>query len=316
MKYIKWVILIIAMSGFFIYRELYLGSALESGVKDGFTFFEISPQKHFNDIIADLKQKNLIKNETLTTWYARITGLDRKIRAGRFKLDSRLSSIRILQFLSHPENGEMSVTIPEGFSIFDIDKKLVLLELIEKGEFTTWASGKEGYLFPDTYNIFANTFRVEDLGNAMAKNFQKKVTKGLEKEFRETIRTPAEIIKMASILEKEVRTKEDNGIVAGILWKRLDNGWPLQADATLLYGKKTRTISGQDLRDDGEYNSYTRLGLPLTPICNPGLKAIEGALNPVETPYWFYLTDSQGRTIYAKTNQEQEQNKRIYFPVK
>lgn len=300
----------IVLFGFFTYRELYFGSA----AKGEFTFFEISPHKHFNDIITDLKQKNLIRNEILTTLYARITGLDRKIRAGRFKLDNRFSSIRILQFLSRPENGEMSVTIPEGFSIFDIDKKLVSLGLIQKGDFITWAGAREGYLFPDTYSIFSNTFRVEDLGNAMSHNFQKKVTDGLKEEFGKTKRTPAEIIKMASILEKEVRTTEDNSIVAGILWKRLDNGWPLQADATLLYGKKIRTISRQDLRDDGEYNTYTRLGLP-APICNPGINAIRGALNPAETPYWFYLTDSHGRTIYAKTNQEQEQNKRIYFPV-
>jgi UPF0755 protein len=119
---------------------------------------------------------------------------------------------------------------------------------------------------------------------------------------------------MASIVEKEVNTATDRPIVAGILWKRLDSHWQLGADATLLYLKNDNTINYQDLQENSPYNTRKNQGLPPGPICNPGLKSIEAALNPQSSAYFYYLTDpASGSVVYAATNDEQNANKAKYL---
>lgn len=307
MKLFKWLVLLIILAVGFFYWEFH--TVAFDG--DEPIFFEIAPGEHFADIAPSLKEQGLIHHEFPLKLYARLTGIDTKIKAGRFRIDPGLSPVQILEILTNPEYGQISVTIPEGFSIFDIDERLTSLDLIKKGDFLNWAkssSYSEGRFFPDTYSVFSKNFQPQDLGNAMLKNFDKKMAE-LAPDFSKSKHSLSEIIAMASILEKEVREKEDLPVVSGILWKRLDNKWPMQADATILYGKKNRTISPADLEDDGPYNTYTRPGLPPTPISNPGLPAIRASLNPTDSPYWFYLTDGTGKAIYAKTDKEHEQNK-------
>jgi len=322
MKNIKWLILIAIFVFGFAYRALYVSPSKDNNP----IFFQIAKNETFGTIVSDLKEKGLVKNEALIKLYARTFGIDKKIKAGRFRLDSNLSPVATLNFLVDPEHGEISITIPEGSSIFDIDAKLTALSIIQKNDFINWAINAstqdfpfipnngnvprtEGYLFPDTYFIFAKNFRPEDLGNAMLRNFDKKVVEGLTEDIKNSKRSLNEIIIMASILEREVQTEEDCAVVAGMLWKRLDNKWPLQVDATLLYGKADRSILSGDLQRDGSHNTYTRQGLPATPIGNPGLKTIRAAIHPVDSPYWFYLNAKDGKTIYAKTNKEHAENK-------
>lgn len=322
MKYLKWFLLAALAIFGFLYWELYT-VASDSSVP---VFFEIAQREAFADVIGDLKEKGLVRNEIFTRLYGRFSGLDKKVRAGRYRIDPALSPVRVLSFLANPEHGEISVTIPEGFSVFDIDEKLAGLGLIREGDFIAWARAAdfskyafikdgfvEGYLFPDTYFVFADNFHPRDLGEKMLGNFEKQVVKGLESDLRKSKRSLAEIINMASILEREARMPEDYAVIAGILWKRLDHNWPLQADATVLYGKKERGVSQEILREDSSHNTYTRSGLPKTPIGNPGLKAIRASLNPTETQYWFYLTDKNGKAVYAKTNAEHEKNKRDFL---
>jgi UPF0755 protein len=121
---------------------------------------------------------------------------------------------------------------------------------------------------------------------------------------------------MASILEKEVKSDEDRKIVAGIFWKRLENNYPLESCATIAYilGKEKKQYSYEDTRVKSPYNTYINLGLPPTPINNPGLSAINAALNPKQTDYNFFLTDPViGTTIFSKTLAEHNTNKAKYL---
>jgi UPF0755 protein len=118
---------------------------------------------------------------------------------------------------------------------------------------------------------------------------------------------------MASIFEDEVFGSENRKMVSGILWKRLDNNWPLGADATLLYGKKNNIITVEDLNTDSPYNTRKNQGLPPGPICSPSVSSIEAAMFPKESPYWFYLTDKDGNVIYASSNEEHNQNRAKYL---
>ena len=120
---------------------------------------------------------------------------------------------------------------------------------------------------------------------------------------------------MASLLEEEARQTPTRRTVAGILWKRLDLGMPLQVDATLRYllGKSSHELTREDLEYDSPYNTYKDAGLPPGPISNPGLDAILAALRPVETAYLYFLTDSEGNIHYARTFEEHVANKAMYL---
>lgn len=200
-----------------------------------------------------------------------------------------------------PQPIEIKVTIPEGFSVAEIDERLTQLKLIASGAFLKEAQIYEGFLFPDTYFVFIKNFAPADLIKKMQDNFNKKLTPDLLSEIKKQKRTLKEVITIASMTEKEVKTPDDFAIVAGILWKRFDGGWPLQVDATALYS------------DDPRYDTYKHRSMPPTPIGNPGIKTIKSAIFPKKTQYWFYLTDRDGNVHYARTNEEQNFNRRKYL---
>ena len=126
---------------------------------------------------------------------------------------------------------------------------------------------------------------------------------------------------MASLVEGEVPHEEDRPVVAGILLKRLESGMPLQVDSSIIYYKcdilkvsDCRKISNDDLKLNSSYNTYKNKGLPKGPINNPGLTAIKAVLNPLDSPYWYYLSDPQtGNTIFSKTLKEHNQSVEKYL---
>lgn len=275
--------------------------------------FQIDSGLSLAEIGRHLEKQRLIRSDTAFVLYAKIRGIDTAARQGRYRLSPDMDIKTILEILTDPQRGTVSVTIPEGFTITAADRRLGDMGLILPGEFSSAASGMEGFLFPDTYAVFSRNFDPQDLIEKMRGNFLKKITPELLKEIEKRKRTLPQVITMASILEKEVRTEKDYAVVAGILWKRLDHDWPLQADATLLYGKSTRTIGKDDLEADSPYNTRKFKGLPPTPIGNPGLATIRAAVFPQDLPYWFYLTDKNGDMHYAVTNEEHNENRRKYL---
>ena len=149
----------------------------------------------------------------------------------------------------------------------------------------------------------------------MQDNFDKKITPELREEIQQQGKTIFEIVTMASLIEKEVREKEEKEIVSGILWKRLENKIPLQVDATITYitGKKTTKISKEETQIDSPYNTYKYLGLPPGPICNPGIDSIEAAIYPKSSEYWYYLSTAEGKVIFSKTLEEHNLAKAKYL---
>jgi UPF0755 protein len=283
-------------------------------------------------VAKNLKEKDLILDEDAFKSFLRSSDIDRKIVAGRFMLDKTQTIPEISGVITDSKQSEFIITVPEGSTVTDIDKKLVELDVIKSGDFILAVkdfsdydkypfldkekSSKlvhplEGYLFPDTYYLDPQNFYSEDLIQMMLNNFKKKLGDELTKEHSRSL---FEVITMASILEKEVRTSGDLPKVSGILWKRLDNGWMLGADATLLYLKEDRSIDYKDLQEENPYNTRNKTGLPPGPINNPGLKSIMAALNPEDSPYFFYLTKPDtGEVVYAVTNDEHNANKRKYL---
>lgn len=275
------------------------------------------------DVANELEEKNVIKSSSAFYWYARIHDLDTNIISGRFLLNPSMNVPEILSKISTPSESEAIITIQEGLTIKDIDKKLFEMGLTKEGDFILATKNfkdqksykfleknaslpalLEGYIFPDTYFLEPVNFDPNELIYKSLNNFTKKT-----KELKITNET----IIIASIIEKEVRNDNDRAIVSGILWKRLGSGWKLDADATLLYTKDNNKITTADLNSDSPYNTRKFKGLPPTPICNPSIKSIEAALHPQSSNYWFYLTAEDGTAVYAKTNEEHNANKEKYL---
>lgn len=294
--------------------------------------FQVKKGQSVKEIAANLEKKELIKSPYSFYLYAKLNRLGENLIAGRFILNKTMNTPEILKALSNPAKAEYVLTVQEGLTIKDIDQKLVDLELIKPGNFlkavknfNNWEKYSfldkeklsklelplEGYLYPDTYFLDPENFQPEDVISLMLNNFAKKFADLQPKIKRHTIQ---EIITMASIIENEVRSTQERKMVSGILWKRLESGWPIGADATLLYITDDRKIDSKDLSLDSPYNTRKNLGLPPGPICNPSKNSIEAAMYPTESEYWFYLTTlDTGKVIYSKTNEEHNANRAKYL---
>lgn len=240
-----------------------------------------------------------------------------KVVEGYYSLHARQNVLIMAWRLSHGafDVNPVKVTIPEGLSSADIAALYArTFDTFDAAGFLASVRNQklEGYLFPDTYLFLPNATTL-DIIKIMHDNFMQK-TAPLTPRVKSSGHSFADIIKMASILEKEARV-EDMPMVAGILWKRLAIGMPLQVDSSFAYinGKTTSTLTTADLKIDSPYNSYTHRGLPPTPISNPGLDSLNAALNPTSSPYLYFLSDKKGNMHYAKTNEEQSANKVKYL---
>jgi UPF0755 protein len=243
--------------------------------------------------------------------------LDRAgIQAGGYLLDRPQN---VFSIAARFRNGEfrlpqISIVFPEGITIKEMARRCAAaLTLCDQKTFEELAKTKEGYLFPDTY-YFLGDAKASDVIDRLETHFTEKI-QPLETEIARSGKSKSQIITMASIIEEEANTSESRKIVSGILWKRLAAGMPLQADATLGYvtGKGSHDLTVSDLASPSPYNTYTHTGLPPTPISNPGLSAIDAALHPQASPYWYYLTDRSGTFYYARTFEEHKQNKARYL---
>jgi len=173
----------------------------------------------------------------------------------------------------------------------------------------------EAYIFPDTYRIYASS-TLNDIIEKTLANFEKKFTAEFLMEAKRQNKSVYQILTMASVLEKEVRSASDMKIVSGIFWNRIKIGQALQSCATLAYilGENKPQYSFAETRTDSPYNTYINKGLPPGPICSPSLKAITAALYPTANDYNYFLSDpATGKTIFSKTYEEHLRNKNKYL---
>ncbi|MFA5888789.1 MAG: endolytic transglycosylase MltG [Candidatus Paceibacterota bacterium] len=261
-----------------------------------------------------LYSKHVIRFPVIFRSTVIILGGEKRVIAGDYLLDEREGPVdlayRLVKGQFHLE--PIKVTIPEGWNAFQITNYLEKNILnFDKAQFLTLAKNNEGYLFPDTYFI-SKTAKPNNLIEIMKKNFEQKINS--VSGIATSTHNLKEIIIVASILEGEALPK-DRSVVAGILWKRLEIGMPLQVDSTFSYinGKNTYELTLDDLKIDSPYNTYKYKGLPPGPISNPGLEAIISAIIPTKTKYLYFLTEKDGTIHYAKTFEEHKRNKELYL---
>ncbi len=258
-----------------------------------------------------LKEKNAILSPGFFSLIIR-TFSPSGVLAGTYALSHKETVFSIAYRFSEGETGlePVRVTIPEGVTVKQMAEiySETLMDF-DSDKFIKIATKYEGYLFPDTYFFLPGT-PPEAVLDKMRETFDEKVSP-FEADIKKFGKTLDEVVTMASLLEREARKFETRQVVAGILWKRIARGMPLQVDAVFgyIFGRETYSPTFSDLQVDSPYNTYRNKGLPPTAIANPGLEAIRAAISPVETPYLFYLTGKDGKMYYARTFEQHVANR-------
>lgn len=281
---------------------------------------------------AFLKYEGVIDSKWAFVLYVSLKGSASDLKPGTYVWQDSITIPELTHDLLRGGSIERVITIPEGWGVRDIAEYFTENSVAPQDEFLRLAgaggaahfrgdfsfladapqiAGLEGYLFPDTYRIFRDATS-KDIIIKMLANFDKKLTPDLREEITRRKKTIFDIVRMASLIEKEVISDEDRAIVSGILWKRLRLGIPLQVDATVVYANQLTTdnqqpttrITTEDTKIDSPYNTYKYYGLPPGPIANPGISAIRAAIEPKESEFLYYLSAPDGRTIFSRTLHE------------
>jgi UPF0755 protein len=263
-------------------------------------------------IATELEETNVISSSFFFLFNHRVKHHGESLRAGTYIFTEPLTLDEVTQALILGKHSTplIKVTFPEGYKTTDFE--LYLKRPVDQSELTR-AIVHTGYLFPDTYHI-SNTTSFSDIVTLMQNTYLQKI-EPLRSVINNSGYTEGEIITLASIVEREANDESSMKLVSGILHNRLDANMPLQVDATFEYllDKTSDELTAEDLNIDSPYNTYTNVGLPPTPISNPGLTAINAVLFPASTDYMYYLTDASGTFHYARTFEEHKRNKELFL---
>ncbi len=279
--------------------------------------FVIKKGQGVREIANQLKQEGLIKDPIVFFLNTKRLGLDKQIQAGDFRLNPSMTSVEVAQNLTHGML-DIWVTIPEGKRAEEIADVLEEKIPTYQPDWRETLVANEGYLFPDTY-LIPKDANIDMIVSLMKNNFERKFESVKTKKISSL--SDEDIVKVASLVEREAKHAVDRPMVASVIENRLDIDMGLQIDATVQYllgyqpqaktwWKKALTLD--DLTINSPYNTYKTTGLPPTPISNPGLSAIKAALNPSKTDYIYYISDKNGVNRYAKTLAEHNANIKKY----
>jgi len=325
------LVLIIILGGYFAWRT----SVSPVNTRDSSSHnFLIVKGQSVGKIGDNLEKEGVIRNSTVFKIYVKLTGRDKSIQTGQYKLSPNLSLEQVIMTLARGPQA-LWFTYPEGLRREEVAARTIKnLDLSSEeakvfwNEFMSESKGQEGYLFPDTY-LFPKEATAGAVVRKMTETFDAKFTDQMKTDMQAGNLTQDEVVTMASIIERETRTDAERPVVAGILYNRLNAGIALQVDATLQYtvGSKTcATIASpwkdcnwwtvptsDDKATRSAYNTYLNPGLPPGPIANPGLSSIKAAIYPEDSDYLFYLHGADGQIHYAKTGQEHLENIQKYL---
>ena len=313
-----------------------------------FVFTQIGPYNKNNkdDIVIDiptgstlnqvtdiLKENNLIKNKIIFKLYVRLSDNSSKLKSGKYLFNQTYSNEQIINNLAKGKtyNEGTKITIPEGSTSMEIIDILTKNKLGKKENYIKLIDNPkefydkfkflddkeiislEGFLYPSTY-YFTKDKSEKEILTHMIEVFDSKYNEKLRKRQEEENKSLYDVLKLASIVEKEAVLDEDRPIIASVFYNRIDIGMPLQSDATIQYIFKERkkSITYDDLKIKSPYNTYINKGLPPTPIANPGIKSIEAVLYPATTKYLYFVATIEGGNNYSETYEQHVKNVEQY----
>lgn len=294
-----------------------------------------------------LKEQKLVSSDLFFKLYAYQSKQEKSFKAGSYEISPAMTVKEIVKKISLGQviGEEIDRQIIEGWTRRDLAKKISEWGMGQEADFYKLVGepmkecslksptskdystqfdfladkpacrGLEGYLFPDTYRLYKNA-SADDLVLKMLQNFDRKLTSEMRAEIKRQGKTIYEIVTMASVIQKEVTSEADMKVVSGIFWNRLKSGQGLESCATLAYilGVNKDIYSLDDTQIDSPYNTYRNNGLPVGPISNPGFQAINAAIYPDKTDYYYFLSrPDTGETVFSKTFEEHIRNKNKYL---
>ncbi len=308
-----------------------------------FEVIEVQEGENLQSIAPKLQSSGLIQNVDTFRIYLKLESPDVNLQVGTYQIPTGLNVPELLvKFSEGPQIFSVTAVIPEGLRIDEVTEILVSAfghietPLFIKSEFESIVNNPsspkleadvlnfiseigweyptlEGLLFPDTYN-FGYDASASDVANLLVKTLMSRLeANGVSDSGR--LNSLAEVINLASIVEREGTNSQDKRMISDIFLRRLETGYSLGADAPILYPLKrwSPPPTAAELQDDNPYNSRLRLGLPPTPIANPGIDAILGVLNPTSNEFLYFIHGSDGLPYYARTFSEHQNNISLYL---
>ncbi|MEM7046226.1 MAG: endolytic transglycosylase MltG [Pseudomonadota bacterium] len=279
----------------------------------------IEPGMSVVAISEHLKREQVIDASWLLLSYAKLTGQDRRIKAGEYRFPAGIS---IMQTLHHLEQGRTifyAVTIPEGLTTQQVVR---LLEGDARLTGQATATPEEGSLLPETYFIQRG-----DTVESLIVRMREAMNEAREKVWQARtadlpLNNPQDLVILASIIERETGVRDERARVAGVFINRLRRGMRLQSDPTVIYGLSegtgtiNRPLLRRDLKHESPYNTYLHRGLPPGAIANPGLASLQAAANPLDTDELYFVADGTGGHVFAKTLEQHNKNVRQWRQVR
>lgn len=295
--------------------------------------FSINQGDSLKDISIRLKENDIINSSEYMVILAKLKNIESKLQVGEYTIKPNTRIEDLLEQFQDPDIEYVRVTIPEGYTFYQIANKLEEHQLVNKDKFLSMNQGilpkeieseeskdvlypLEGYLFPDTYFFNVNA-REEEIIKTMYNKFSSILSDEYKKRARELNYSINEIVTIASLIEREAYNDEERRRISGVIYNRLEAKMPLQIDASVIYGitsgrENIERLFYKDLEVESKYNTYLYKGLPPGPISSPGEVSIEAALYPEDHNYLYYVLGDNGH-VFSETYEEHLENKRKYI---
>jgi UPF0755 protein len=308
---------LLALAAGFTTYELGLRPAAPVGEAQEFT---VAAGENAQTVAAHLVAAGLIKNKDAFVSYVNFHGLRARLKAGRYLIAPTLTGGQVAELLAGGRTTSRRLTVPEGYRLTQIEAAADTLGIppadfqaaLAAPHAQAFLAGKpagvnlEGYMFPDSYQVEAGTSATV-LVDAMLDNFGKRVGQEYVAAFAAQGLSLHQGLTLASIVEREVNIPTDRPIVAQIFLKRYRLGQSLGSDVTTIYAAEQLGVPF-NINLDSPYNTRRHVGLPPGPICSPGLSAMDAVAHPATTDYLYFLSGKDGKTYFAKTYAEHQQN--------
>lgn len=309
MRFFRFLVIVVLLGGVLAAAAAYLlGMRVGPSTE---TFVDLPAGVGTDGIAQRLAQAGIIRNRYAFDLYKQLHG--GTLRAGEYRFDHPANLPEVFARIARGDVYTHTLVVPEGFNIFDIAQAVKAAGLGDAAEFlkaerrntaliadlSPQADSLEGYLFPDTYHFSRHT-TPEQMLAMMVKRFRAQ-SRRLGLLDRPDV---AKIVTLASLVEREVRVGTERPLVAGVFDNRLAAGMPLDTDPSVVYAALLANhwrgkIYRSDLDFNSPYNTYRHAGLPPGPIANPGVAAIQAALNPTQSDYLYFVADAQGHTRFS-----------------
>jgi UPF0755 protein len=282
--------------------------------------FDLRRGATFTAVARQLEEAGILRHPALFVLLGRMLGQARSVKAGNYEIEGPVRPLELLRKITEGDYSQVAIVFPEGWTFRQMRRLLdehpalrhdttdlseaEILARVDSG-----ATAAEGWFFPDTYHVSTGSSDLTVLRRAHRLMRTHLSAQWEQRAEGLPLASPYEALILASIIEKETGRPEERPLIAAVFINRLRNGMKLQTDPAVIYGMGESfdgNLRKRDLVADGDYNTYTRVGLPPTPIAMPGLAALTAALNPAPTDALYFVARGDGTSQFSRTLAEHE----------